>query len=126
MNNIINLEPTKCKVYGKEYGSGRIYYCTRCHAYVGTHKPRPREALGILANPEMRALKSQCHTLFDPLWKCKPTQKECFKERKAAYRWLAEKMGIPRQECHFGYFNMDRLQQAYQILKEVGGSLQWK
>ena len=72
------LYPTKCnlcggdvvyisnaRIYGREYGSGRCYYCTSCKAYVGTHKPRPREAFGILANAEMRNMKKKCHKLFD-------------------------------------------------------------
>lgn len=64
---MIDLYPRKCnlcggdviytsnsRIYGREYGSGKCYYCTKCHAYVGTHKPEPRKALGLLANPEMR------------------------------------------------------------------------
>lgn len=31
-------------IYGREYGSGKMYYCTECGAYVGTHIPRPEEA----------------------------------------------------------------------------------
>ena len=60
---MINFYPKKCnicngdviyisnsKIHGKEYGSGKCYYCTKCGAYVGTHKTNPRKALGILAN----------------------------------------------------------------------------
>ena len=58
------LRPTECnicggeveyipnkQIYGKSYGSGFCYHCTNCGAYVGTHKPRPKDALGILAKP---------------------------------------------------------------------------
>ena len=58
---MINTHPTRCnicggpvtygsnaRIYGREYGSGYCYLCERCGAYVGTHKPRPREALGLL------------------------------------------------------------------------------
>jgi hypothetical protein len=81
---MIDLFPTKCnlcsgtveyvtnaKVYGKEYGSGKCYLCTSCGAYVGTHKPRPKEALGLLANEPMRKGKTLCHELFDSKWKCR-------------------------------------------------------
>ena len=77
----IDLHPRRCnicggeviftsnaKIYGREYGSGKCYLCTRCGAYVGTHEPRPTEALGILADEKMRALKMEAHDLFDQLW----------------------------------------------------------
>lgn len=127
----MNLHPTKCNmcggkviytsnlvIYGKEYGSGKCYYCTNCGAYVGTHIPRPEEAFGILANEEMREMKKKCHNLFDELWKNEPTGKRKHLARKRAYRDLAEKLNIPVQECHFGYFDMDMLNKAYEILKE--------
>lgn len=126
---MIDLHPTTCNlcggpviftnnriVYGKEYGSGKCYYCTSCHAYVGTHKPRPTEALGLLANPEMRKMKMQCHERFDAFWKQEPSSRKRHIARHNAYRKLADAMGIPLAECHFGYFNLDELQKAYQIL----------
>lgn len=126
---MIDLHPTTCNlckgpviftsnriVYGKEYGSGKCYYCTSCHAYVGTHKPRPKEALGLLANPEMRKMKMQCHERFDAFWKQEPSSRKRHIARHNAYRKLADAMGIPLAECHFGYFNLDELQKAYQIL----------
>ena len=118
----INLHPTECNlcggkvvfvsnagIYGKEYGSGYCYWCTNCGAYVGTHKKWITKAFGILANAEMRKLKRACHTLFDGVWS-NP------KERKLCYEILAEQMGIPVEECHFGYFDTDKLKQAYTIL----------
>jgi hypothetical protein len=74
----IDLCPTKCnicggkvvytsnaEIYGKEYGSGKCYLCQNCRAYVGTHKPRPKEALGVLADGRMRKGKMCCHEIFD-------------------------------------------------------------
>lgn len=78
----VYLRPTKCnlcggnviyttndRIYGKKYGSGYCYLCTACGAYVGTHRPRPKEALGILANERMKKGKRVCHEIFDKLWK---------------------------------------------------------
>ena len=126
---MIDLKPTKCNIcggtvifasnsrlYGREYGSGKMYYCTQCGAYVGTHKPRPEEALGILGNKEMRDMKMRCHALFDTKWKNEPTSRKRHIARKNAYRWLADKLEIPVDDCHFGYFNMDTLNKAYKIL----------
>lgn len=28
--------------------------------------------------------------------------------RSEAYEWLASKMGIPQQECHFGWFTAEQ------------------
>lgn len=122
----IDLHPKKCnlcggyviyisnsKIYGREYGSGKCYFCTKCGAYVGTHKPRPREALGILGNAEMREMKMKCHELFDRKWK---KEKDKRSARKRAYKELAAKLNIPVSECHFGYFDMDMLNRAYPIL----------
>lgn len=124
---MIDLYPTTCnlcngkviyisnaKIYGRQYGSGYCYYCTECGAYVGTHKPWPRKAMGILANSEMRAMKIRCHTLFDSMWKDSGAGRT--KRRKRLYAHLAELMSIPVCDCHFGYFTMEQLRQAYNIL----------
>lgn len=122
----IDLQPTVCNlcggkvvfttnanIYGSEYGSGRCYLCKDCGAYTGTHKPRPREALGLLADARMRKGKVMCHSLFDPLWQGKPKAK---KKRRDLYSWLARQMDIPAEECHFGWFDLSQLRQAYKIL----------
>ena len=137
---MIELYPKKCNIcggvvqyienkniYGKSYGSGWCYYCKDCGAYVGTHKPRPKEALGILANEEMKKWKMWCHREFDILWKgCKEyikidgtivkQQKPKYK-RNECYKWLSNEMNIPLNECHFGYFDIKQLKRAYAILK---------
>lgn len=130
---MINLHPTTCnlcggkviftsnaRIYGKEYGSGKCYLCTSCYAYVGTHLPRPKEAMGILANAEMRGWRHDCHTMFDLLWM---NQSERSKARKALYAWLAKKMNIPYAECHFAYFDLKQLKEAYDILQKAFGNI---
>lgn len=127
---LLELKPSKCnlcngkviytsnaRIYGTEYGSGMMYYCTKCKAYVGTHKPRPKEALGLLANKEMRDMKCKCHELFDKKWKNEPTSKKRFKARRNAYRELAKKLNIDLGECHFGYFDLDTLKRVYRLLE---------
>lgn len=128
---MIDLHPTTCNicggkviytsntaVYGRRYGSGMCYLCTKCGAYVGTHEPRPKEALGILSNKEMRSMKMTCHNLFDALWKGKPSKGSGRSPRRKAYRWLSDQLGIPEEECHFGYFDMNMLQRAYSLLRK--------
>ena len=100
---------SNAKIYGKQYGSGLCYYCLKCGAYVGTHKPRPTEAMGILADKEMRDLKVKCHSLFDVLWKSR-------EQRKALYKKLSRKLNISESDCHFGYFDKPMLNRALEIL----------
>lgn len=104
------------KVYGREYGSGKCYFCTECGAYVGTHKPRPKEALGLLANEAMRDLKIMCHDMFDSKWKGKEKARG---KRSKLYVWLADQMNLPIEECHFGFFDEDLLKKAYAILYQI-------
>lgn len=126
---MIDLYPTVCnlcggkveyinnaKIYGRPYGSGYCYRCTECGAYVGTHYPWPRQALGILANAQMREWKMKCHNLFDPFWKGAGKRKR--ERRKNLYIRLAGEMRIDVADCHFGYFNLDELKRAYQILEK--------
>lgn len=114
---------SNARIYGRQYGSGYCYHCTKCGAYVGTHRPWPRKAMGILADAEMREWKMKCHGLFDPFWN--GTGKGMQKRRQSLYRRLAEEMDTPLEECHFGYFNLQQLKQAYEIMgrwKTDGGS----
>lgn len=101
-------------IYGKSYGNGYAYRCTSCGAYVGTHKSRPKEALGLLADKEMRDWKMKCHDIFDSLWKGRKRQSA---KRNMCYVWLAKQLDIPLSECHFGYFDLETLKHAYEILR---------
>ena len=107
---------SNAEIYGVEYGSGKCYLCTKCGAYVGTHKPRPKEALGLLADEQMRKGKMICHDLFDSLWKGKP---KASKKRKDLYEWLSKKMNLPIELTHFGYMSLEQLREAYIYIREL-------
>ena len=125
----MNTHPTICNIcggkvvytsndniYGRKYGSGMCYLCIACGAYVGTHKPRPREALGLLADESMRKGKKLCHSIFDSKWK---GNHKSHKKRQDMYVWLSKMMGIPLDDCHFGYFDIVQLRTAYRILLKI-------
>lgn len=97
-------------IYGKKYGSGYCYYCQDCKSYVGTHKNNHTEAMGILSDKKMRNLKKLCHYVFDKFWSNNH-------ERHAMYKKLSVELGIPFEECHFGYFDFTELLKAFSILK---------
>lgn len=126
---MIDLYPTKCnicggkvvykkveQVYGKKNikfkTSGYCYHCEQCGAVVGTHKSNPKEAMGILADREMCEMRQKSHKLFDTLWKTK-------EQRTAMYQKLADELGIPFEECHFGYFDKEQLEKIYSILVKL-------
>lgn len=96
-------------IYGKIYGNGKIYLCSKCKAYTGVHN-NTNIAKGILANKQMRRLKIECHNIFDKLWSNS-------KERNNLYCKLSKLMGIDRKHCHFGHFDLDELEKAFSILK---------
>lgn len=53
-------------IYGRSYGM--IYLCRDCKAYVGVHKGTD-QALGRLANAELREAKKEAHFYFDQIAK---------------------------------------------------------
>lgn len=125
----MDLHPTVCNIcgghvlftsnklfYKREYGSGKCYVCTCCGARVGTHVDQPDVAFGILSDKQMRQARVKCHELLDVHWK---TKRKKVKYRTAMYKWLAKKMSINHTECHFGRFDMKKLERAIEILEKV-------
>ena len=101
-------------VYGREYGNWPwLYRCEHdaCDSYVGMH-PFTAIPLGTMANAVLRQARKDAKNLFQPLW----TQGTY--ARWECYEWLAEKMGIPVKECHFGWFDLERCALAKRVLLE--------
>lgn len=86
------------EVYGRSYGM--IYLCRPCNAYVGCHQGTTN-ALGRVANAELRIAKKLAYEKFDPLWR------NGYMTRHEAYKWLSDKLGIPAEYTHIGMFNVD-------------------
>lgn len=98
--------------HGRSYGM--IYLCRPCDAYVGCHgNGKGDSPKGRLANAELRRWKIAAHDAFDSLWKYGPFKRR----RNAAYAWLAEQMGLPKEETHIGMFDVAQCQQVIQICK---------
>lgn len=96
-------------VYGRSYGM--IYWCKPCGAYVGVHKGTSN-ALGRLANKELREFKKQAHAAFDPIWQ------EKFMTRMVAYNWLSRRLNIPSEFTHIGMFSEDTCKKVIEISTE--------
>lgn len=92
------------QIHGRSFG--KVWACMPCGAWVGVHKSDNRP-LGTLANAETRYARSMAHSRFDPLWTSQLSENEPKnRTRGRAYSWLAERLGIPVQECHIGLFDL--------------------
>lgn len=87
--------------------AGRVFWrCAPCGAYVGTHRRGPGAPLGTLANAETRRTRRLCHAAFDPIWQ------QGYMSRSAAYRALAERLGIDPAHCHISHWQADECRRA--------------
>lgn len=110
------IYPHRPDLYEKTF-----YLCRPCWAYVGCH-PGTDKPLGRLADAELRKWKSRVHAEFDPIWQARWERKaaEDPKYKKAMarggrYKALADLLGIPREDCHIGMFDVDTCKRAVEI-----------
>jgi len=100
-------------IYGQSYGDWPYaYLCFDCRSYVGLH-PFTSIPLGTLATTAIRKARKECKPPFEALFK---TGKM---DRTTAYIKLAEKMNIPVEECHFGWFDVDQCIRASIASREI-------
>lgn len=55
----------------------------------------------------------RAHTAFDRLWKGGG-------DRSAAYAWLAGALGISKNECHIGMFDVDMCKRVVRVCDGIG------
>lgn len=95
-------------IYHTSYGWA--YWCKPCDAYVGCHKGT-QNALGRLANKELRGWKIVTHEYFDKLWRGKKMT------RQEAYKWLSESLGLPAEYTHIGMFSVSTCKKVIELVK---------
>lgn len=94
------------EIYGRDYSDWPYaYLCESCGAYVGLH-PFTAIPLGTLADKKTRDARKNCKAPFESLWRTGRMS------RNQAYQWLAGKLGIPVNECHFGWFTAEQCETA--------------
>lgn len=102
-------------VYGSSYG--KIYHCAPCKAWVGVHRGTTN-ALGRLADDDLRYWKKEAHRCFDAIWQRKLENGfSKFNARTALYKWLSEQMGIEKQYTHIGMFNIEQCRWVIELCK---------
>lgn len=94
----------------KTIAARRLWRCVMCDAYVGCHKGSDRP-LGTLANGATRRARNAVHKIFDRLWH-RGVGGAFDGRRGAAYRWLAEQIGIEVDACHIAMFDEQRCHAA--------------
>lgn len=106
---------------GRDYGP--VWICRPCNAWVGCHRGTTTP-LGRLADAELRRAKMAAHAAFDPLWQAKMRRDKVSKKRArgAGYAWLAQQLGIPREECHIGMMDAALCRRVVDVCKSVGSA----
>jgi hypothetical protein len=108
-----------------------IWVCDVCRGYVGCH-PGTTDALGTPADAQLRRAREILHNqMIDPLWQTADACGEYAPEddkarhviRQAArgrvYRFLADHLEIPVDQCHVGMFDLDQCRRAWIGLRGV-------
>lgn len=104
------------EVYGPaSEGKFNIWLCVNfpeCNALVGIHSNSPNFApKGTLAREPLRKLRMRVHAAFDPQWKDRGVR-----ARAAAYKKLAQQMGMEPSKCHIGHFDEATCMRALTVL----------
>ena len=133
------IYPHRPDLHGKA-----IWICDGCGAYVGCH-PNTIVPLGTPAGPELRVARMRLHNeMIDPLWKDAwrdpayavdrplPSGKQAKRRsvkhkigdiqraaRTRVYEYLAEQLGLTRDQCHTGLFDIETCRRAWIALRGV-------
>lgn len=108
--------------------AGPMYYCEHfpvCNSYVRAHGADTHQSLlpmGIVANKELRQVRSNVHKVFDEIWQInsrkktyRNSKKPAREARQDAYKWLSSALGVPLDHCHIGNFGLNTCNQAIEV-----------
>lgn len=113
------------EVYGREYGPWPyMYLCQNCGASIGLHRDTDIP-LGTLANYQLREARKSCKAHFEELRalvseerikrlpkRYRVSAQHLIMTRTELYQWLARKLDIPFEECHWGMFEVQQCEVA--------------
>ena len=99
------------QIYGKSFGEWPYSYSCNsrgCDARVGLH-PHTDLPLGIMADKHLREARPQNKYFFMQM------MRKFDMNRTRAYEWLAKKMKIEKERCHWAWFDEDQCDTAGEI-----------
>lgn len=86
----------------------------------------------VFSDQPTRDARIAAHKAFDELWRSLPEEpacgersdsaEPCRNKRSAAYMWLAEKLGLPLQECHIKQFDRGQCACVIALSQERGAT----
>jgi hypothetical protein len=91
---------------------GMIYLCRPCDAWVGVHRGTS-QALGRLADKQLRMWKRKAHEAFDKIWQTGRLS------RDNAYYWLSIQLFIPREITHMGMFDIEQCKMVVKVCNTI-------
>lgn len=97
------------------------YWRCECGAYVGCHRGTDYTPLGRPAGPDTRKARGEAHAAFDPLWKHVAQRDDIAlgRARNRGYRFLAEQMGMSREDCHISHMDVALCRKVIEICAAV-------
>ncbi|WP_457326060.1 zinc-finger-containing protein [Roseateles sp. P5_E11] len=98
----------------KDLQDRQFWVCWSCDAWVGC-KTGGDEPFGELADETLRAARIAAHKAFDPIW-----EQELMTKHEAR-QWLAQALGIPREECQIGLMKLEDCARVSQAVWERFG-----
>lgn len=87
-----------------------FFLCATCNAYVGCHPDGT--PFGSLANAALRAARRLTHERLTEL------QEANGASTTELYKWMAQRLDLPRESCHIGMFDLDLCEKAGRAIEE--------
>lgn len=100
-----------------------MFWMCDCGAVVSCH-PGTGIANGRPANGETRYWRNAAHVAFDAIWQARASKgsRTAGRARESAYRWLAEQLGLARNETHMGRMNAEMCKRVIAVCREAASA----
>ncbi len=114
MTAAVSLACPECAapLVARTSGYGPFWGCSRYPACKGSHGAHPDGTpLGVPADAATKRARIEAHAAFDARWKAGTMS------RRAAYRWLADQLGLTRKECHIARFDAAQCARVVEVCR---------
>lgn len=102
--------PMVLRMNRKFKGHGLFYGCQNWPSCKGIHSAHPDGTpMGKPADSRTRKARHEVHLAFDPIWRRR------YKTRNGAYALLRRELGLTKDECHIGLFDLAMCERALEF-----------